>query len=65
MPEINVDMTKVDQDVAQKMAHSILLFFSDKYDQGVKETEMLVALGIVMEIMIEENDRAMANTRSH
>lgn len=65
MPEIEVDMTNVDQDVAHKMAHSILLFFSDKHDQGVKEIEMIVALGIVMEIIIEENDRTMAHTRSH
>lgn len=65
MPEIEVDMTEVDQDVAEKMAQSILAFFSDKYDQGVKEVEMIVALGIVMEVMVEEDNRPMAHTRSH
>jgi hypothetical protein len=65
MPEIEVDMTEVDQDVALKMAQTILSFFSDKYDQGIREVEMIVALGIVMEVMVEEDDRPMAHTRSH
>lgn len=65
MPEIEIDMTDVDEDVAKKMAQSILCFFSDKYDQGVKEKEMIVALGMVMELMVDEDDRPMAHTRSH
>ena len=65
MPEIEIDMTTVNQDVAQNLAHSILAFFADKYDQGVREYEMIVALGIVMEIMLEQDDRPMAHTRSH
>lgn len=65
MPEIEVDMTEVDQDVALKMAQTILSFFSDKYDQGIREVEMIVAIGIVMEMMVEEDDRPMAHTRSH
>ena len=65
MPEIEVDMTEVDQDVALKMAQTIVSFFSDKYDQGIREVEMIVAIGIVMEMMVEEDDRPMAHTRSH
>jgi len=65
MPEIEIDMTTIDEQMAHQLAHSILIFFSAKYDQGIRPKEMMVALGIVMEILIEEDDRTLAHTRSH
>jgi hypothetical protein len=65
MPEIRVDMSKVDQEVAHEIANDILLFFADIHDEGVSILNMIVSLGIVMEIMIEQGAGQMANTRSH
>jgi metal-sulfur cluster biosynthetic enzyme len=65
MPEIRVDMSKVDQEVAHEVANDILLFFADIHDEGVSILDMIVSLGIVMEIMIEQNAGQVAHTRSH
>lgn len=58
-------MSKVDQEVAHEIANDILLFFADIHDEGVSILNMIVSLGIVMEIMIEQGAGQMANTRSH
>jgi hypothetical protein len=65
MPEIEIDMSDVDEVVAHDVANEILLFFADIQDEGVNASEMIVALGIVMEIMIEQDRGQVANTRSH
>ena len=65
MPEIEVDMSKVDQEVAHEVANDILLFFADIHDEGVSILDMIVSLGIVMEIMIEQSAGQVAYTRSH
>jgi hypothetical protein len=65
MPEIEVDMSKVDQKVAHEVANDILLFFADIHDEGVSILDMVVSLGIVMEIMIEQSAGQVAYTRSH
>jgi hypothetical protein len=65
MPMIEIDMNDVDEAVAHDVAHDILLFFADIQDEGVNASEMIVALGIVMEIMIEQDRGQVANTRSH
>ncbi len=58
-------MSKVDQEVAHEVANDILLFFADIHDEGVSILDMIVSLGIVMEIMIEQNAGQVAHTRSH
>jgi len=58
-------MSKVDQEVAHEVANDILLFFADIHDEGVSILDMIVSLGIVMEIMIEQSARQVAHTRSH
>lgn len=65
MPAIEVDMSKVDQEVAHEIANDILLFFADIHDEGVSILDMIVSLGIVMEIMIEQSAGQVAHTRSH
>ena len=65
MPAIEVDMSKVDQEVAHEVANDILLFFADIHDEGVSILDMIVSLGIVMEIMIEQSVGQVAHTRSH
>jgi metal-sulfur cluster biosynthetic enzyme len=65
MPAIEVDMSKVDQEVAHEVANDILLFFADIHDEGVSILDMIVSLGIVMEIMIEQSAGQVAHTRSH
>jgi hypothetical protein len=65
MAKFEVDMSKVDEKVARDVAHEILLFFADIQDEGVNALEMIVALGIVMEIMIEQDRGQVAHTRSH
>ncbi len=58
-------MSKVDQEVAHEVANDILLFFADIHDEGVSILDMIVSLGIVMEIMIEQSAGQVAYTRSH
>lgn len=65
MAKFEVDMSKVDEKVARDVANEILLFFADIQDEGVNALEMIVALGIVMEIMIEQDRGQVAHTRSH
>lgn len=65
MAKFEVDMSKVDEKMARDVAHEILLFFADIQDEGVNALEMIVALGIVMEIMIEQDRGQVAHTRSH
>jgi hypothetical protein len=65
MAKFEVDMGKVDEKVARDVANEILLFFADIQDEGVNALEMIVALGIVMEIMIEQDRGQVAHTRSH
>jgi hypothetical protein len=65
MAKLEIDMSNVDEKVARDVAYEILLFFADIQDEGVNALEMIVALGIVMEIMIDQDRGQMAHTRSH
>jgi metal-sulfur cluster biosynthetic enzyme len=65
MPEIEIDMSQVDQETAEDVADEILLYFDQLDDEGVAIIDMIVALGMVVEVLIEQSDREMANTRSH
>jgi len=65
MSAIEIDMSKVDQTAAHEVAHDILLFFADLHDEDVGSLTMIVALGIVMEIMIEQHTGQVAHTRGH
>ena len=65
MAKLEIDMSSVDEKVARDVAYEILLLLADIHDEGVKALEMIVALGIVMEIMIEQDRGQVAHTRSH
>lgn len=65
MLEIEVDMSKVDQETAQDVADDILIYFEELDDEGVNILDMIVALGMVMEVLIEQNSGEVAHTRSH
>ena len=65
MLEIEVDMSKVDQETAQDVADEILIYFDELDDEGVNILDMIVALGMVMEVLIEQNSGEVAHTRSH
>jgi hypothetical protein len=65
MPEIEIDMSQVDQETAEDVADEILLYFDQLDDEGVAIIDMVAALGMVVEVLIEQSDREMANTRSH
>jgi hypothetical protein len=65
MPEIEIDMSQVDQETAEDVADEILLYFDQLDDEGVAIIDMIVALGMVVEVLIEQSDREMANARSH
>jgi metal-sulfur cluster biosynthetic enzyme len=65
MLEIEVDMSKVDQETAQDVADDILIYFEELDDEGVNVLDMIVALGMVMEVLIEQNSGEVAHTRSH
>jgi metal-sulfur cluster biosynthetic enzyme len=65
MPEIEIDMSLVDQETAEDVADEILLYFDQLDDEGVAIIDMIVALGMVVEVLIEQSDREMAHTRSH
>jgi len=65
MPEIEIDMSLIDQETAEDVADEILLYFDQLDDEGVAIIYMIVALGMVVEVLIEQSDREMAHTRSH
>ena len=65
MPEIEIDMSLVDQETAEDVADEILLYFDQLDDEGVAIIDMIVALGMVVEVLIEQNSGEVAHTRSH
>lgn len=65
MPEIEINMSLVDQEKAEDVADEILLYFDQLDDKGVAIIDMIVALSMVVEVLIEQSDREMAHTRSH
>lgn len=64
MASITVDMLHVDQDIADGEAANIWEYVSDILAAGVTHDEMLVALGMVIEEVIEDAERhgQMADT---
>jgi hypothetical protein len=64
MASITVDMLHVDQDIADSEAANIWEYVSDILASGATHDEMLVALGMVIEEVIEDADRhgQMADT---
>ena len=64
MASITVDMMHVDQDIADSEAANIWEYVSDILASGATHDEMLVALGMVIEEIIEDAERhgQMADT---
>ena len=64
MASITVDMLHVDQDIADGEAANIWEYVSDILAAGATHDEMLVALGMVIEEVIEDAERhgQMADT---
>ena len=64
MASITVDMLHVDQDIADSESANIWEYVSDILAAGATHDEMLVALGMVIEEVIEDADRhgQMADT---
>lgn len=64
MASITVDMLHVDQDIACDEAENIWQYVSDIIASGATHDEMLVALGMVIEEVIEDAERhgQMADT---
>lgn len=61
MAEIQVDMMLVDQDIVEESAEYILDYVEDVIDAGAILSEMLVALGVVIEALIGEDDGQVAH----
>jgi len=61
MVEIQVDMMLVDQDIVEESAEYILDYVEDVIDAGATLSEMLVALGVVIEALIGEDDGQVAH----
>lgn len=57
MASITVDMMHVDQDIIASEAANIWEYVSDIIASGATHDEMLVALGMVIEQVIEDADR--------
>ena len=57
MASITVDMLHVDQDIADSEAANIWEYVSDIIASGATHSEMLVALGMVIDEVIEDAER--------